>query len=879
VNSYFQRLAICILIGGTAAAFLAASALAQFPPAPGTGPGLPETIEAIENARVTTRILYVTAHPDDESGAVLTYLARGLHAEVALLSLTRGEGGQNDLGPEQAPQLGLIRTQELLAATRGYGVKLYFTRAKDFGYSKTPEETEKVWGDQVLEDMVRVIRGFRPSVVINGWGGVHGGHGHHQASGLLTPKAVQLAADPSYKLRGSPSDEAEVAPWGDRKPVVVLDLDRSETPKGTILPLDSISPLYGKSWREIGLDAFANHRTQGITGFLNSPFLRRPIALRREDGGELDLAIFAQPLGPLDEDYEVGNMGVDPLMRAVDGALAAAHDAALRLDWKVAAASLVVAGEKLDEVSRPSVSSQTPAPVVSLVRTLKRKREKIDAALALVAGLRLEGIADRSDLVSGETFTVRVDTHQREGMAGEFRKPALVLPPEWSVAKEEPDTSGSIRFTISVGKNPQYVASGWVSVLPEPAPLVTATLEAVIDGYSFTVRAPVTSTRATSTRVDRMTLRVVPAYTLGVEPKQTVEIVGKPRKPIDVLLRVHSYATQPGQINAGLIVPPGWKTSAVVSLKFEVAGDRYTRLTVTPPVKLGAGNYKISAYAERGADLSRGIRAERFTTSLEPLPTLPTQLWSEPAQCAVHAFAIAVPQNLHVGYLTAESEPVPEALRRLEIRVDLLDPLALAFSDLSKFDAIVVGVRAYELRPELAGANQRLLDYVSNGGALVVQYQREFAWDKFQYAPYPALISPPLPPAKDGAPQTPRPLPRITDENSPAKLLKANDPLLTRPNKITQEDFKGWVQERGLYFWTQFDPKYTPLLAMNDPGEPQLNGGLVYTHYGKGTYIYTGLAFFRQLPEGVPGAYRLFVNLLSASASHTVQPTRKKHKG
>jgi hypothetical protein len=464
-------------------------------------------------------------------------------------------------------------------------------------------------------------------------------------------------------------------------------------------------------------------------------------------------------------------------------------------------------------------------------------------------------------------------------MAGEFRKPALALPPEWSVAKEEPDTGGSIRFTISVGKNPQYVASGWVSVLPEPAPLVTATLEAVIDGYSFTVRAPVTSTRATSTRVDRMTLRVVPAYTLGVEPKQTVEIVGKPRKPIDVLLRVHSYATQPGQINAGLIVPPGWKTSAVVSLKFEVAGDRYTRLTVTPPVKLGAGNYKISAYAERGADRSRGIRAERFTTSLEPLPTLPTQLWSEPAQCAVHAFAIAVPQNLHVGYLTAESEPVPEALRRLEIRVDLLDPLALAFSDLSKFDAIVVGVRAYELRPELAGANQRLLDYVSNGGTLVVQYQREFAWDKFQYAPYPALISPPLPPAKDGAPQTPRPLPRITDENSPAKLLKANDPLLTRPNKITQEDFKGWVQERGLYFWTQFDPKYTPLLAMNDPGEPQLNGGLVYTHYGKGTYIYTGLAFFRQLPEGVPGAYRLFVNLLSASASHTVQPTRKKHKG
>src|SRR6266436_7304126 len=331
----------------------AVTAKGQFPPAPGTGPGLAETIEAIENARVTTRILYITAHPDDESGAVLTYLARGLHADVALLSLTRGEGGQNDLGPEQAPQLGLLRTQELLAATRGYGVKLYFTRAKDFGFSKTPEETEKVWGDQVQEDMVRLIRSFHPNVVINGWGGVHGGHGHHQAAGLLTPKAVQLAADPAFKLQGAASEQQDLGPWGDRKPVLVLDLDRSEKPQGYFLPLDEISPLYGKSWREIGLDGFANHRTQGITGFLGSPFLRRPIALKHEDGGELDPALLAVPLGPLDEDFEVGNMGVDPLMRAVSSALAAARDTALRLDWKAAADSLVVAGKKIDEVPRP----------------------------------------------------------------------------------------------------------------------------------------------------------------------------------------------------------------------------------------------------------------------------------------------------------------------------------------------------------------------------------------------------------------------------------------------------------------------------------------------------------------------------------------------
>jgi LmbE family N-acetylglucosaminyl deacetylase len=876
VNSYFQRLTILFLMASGMTAFLPASALAQFPPAPGTGPGLPETIEAIENARITTRILFVTAHPDDESAATLTYLARGLHAEVALLTLTRGEGGQNDLGPEQAPQLGLIRTQELLAATRSYGVKLYFTRAKDFGYSKTPEETERIWGDQVVEDMVRVIRAFRPNVVINGWGGVHGGHGHHQASGLLTPKAVQLAADSSFKLRGSSPDDPDSGPWGDRKPVIVVDLDRSDAPKGYLLPVDEISPLYGKSWREIGLDGFANHHSQGITGFLSSPFLRRGVGLQREDGGQLDPALLAQPLGPLDEDYEMGNMGVDPLMRSVDIALVGARDAALRLDWKAAASSLVAAGRKINEVPVPSASSQVPAPVVYLARSLKRKREKIDAALALVTGLRMDALADRGELVSGETFTVHVDSHHRGEITGDFKKPELLLPSEWNVVKEEAETGSVVRFTVSAGQNPQRTPSVAAAILPEPPPLVTVSQEAVIEGYSFKVSSVAMQLRATSTRADRMPLRIVPAYTLVVEPKQAIEIAGKQGKPFDVLLRVHSYATQAGEVHAGLTAPRGWKTGAPVPLKFEGAGDRYARLTVTPPTKLAKGNFKISAYVERGAAHARGEKTEKFTTSLEPLPTLPTQLWSEPAQCGVHVFDVLVPANLRVGYVTAESEPVPEALQRLGIRVEMLDAVALAFRDLSPFNAIVVGVRAYELRPELSGANQRLLDYVSKGGTLVVQYQREFAWDKFQYGPYPTLISPPLPPAKEGAPQTPRPLPRITDENSPVKFLKPDDPLLNTPNKITQEDFKGWVQERGLYFWTQFDPKYTPLLSMNDPGEPALNGGLVYVRSGKGTYIYTGLAFFRQLPEGVPGAYRLFVNLLSASRNRTTRPARKK---
>ena len=259
----------------------------------------------------------------------------------------------------------------------------------------------------------------------------------------------------------------------------------------------------------------------------------------------------------------------------------------------------------------------------------------------------------------------------------------------------------------------------------------------------------------------------------------------------------------------------------------------------------------LAAFAKRGE--------EKFTSSIEPLPSMPTLLWEEPAQCFVHSFDVNVPKNLRVGYVAAESEPISDLLRKMGIQVDILGPAALAFSDLSKYDAIVVGIRSYELRSDLAGANQRLLDYVSSGGTLVVQYEREFAWDGKNYAPYPATINS----NKPG-----EPLPRTTDENATVTFLKPDDPLLNTPNKIMAKDFDGWIQERGLYYWTDFDPKYTPLLAMHDPGEKDLNGSLVYTKYGRGTYIYTGLAFFRQLPEGVPGAYRLFVNLLSASRSH-----------
>ncbi len=806
--------------------------------APGTGSGLPETIEAIDSARVTTRILYITAHPDDESASVLTYLARGLHADVALLSLTRGEGGQNALGPEQAPQLGLIRTEELLAATRGYGVKLYFTRAKDFGFSKTPEETERIWGDQVVDDMVYRIRQFRPNIIINNWGGVHGGHGHHQAAGLLTPKAAALAADESYKTATTCED---CGPWTVSQ---ILNLERgSEHPQGYPLPLDDISPLYGKSYRQLGIDAFANHRTQGITGFIASPFFLRPIAVVRDDG---------KPFEPKSLAINIADRfkGCAPIEIA-DRDLESAHSLVQQLSWKAAGEKTSHAAAVLADAPKkcgPTPFSQKEEAWEQLLDRVALAN-RIDKAARLVAGLDVHALADRNELASGEEFHVAVHSRCRADAGCRLLEAKLVSGSGLVSTKREGDFEKGQTFTVQV---PADTKAGEPDTsdpnLPVPAPVAEVWLQYQLAGREFRVREPVQYFAADSTRADLVPLRLVPAYTLAVDPKSAIEIPSSKHEAIDVLLRVHSYSTRAARVEVGLDVPSGWTTAGVVETKFDGAGDRYVKLRVTPPAALAEGTTTLAAYAKRGD--------EKFTTSLDPLASMPTLFWQESAECAVHSFAITVPKNLAVGYITAESEPIPAALRMLGVQVSLLDPAALAFGDLSKYDAIVVGVRGYELRSDLPGANQRLLDYVANGGTLLVQYQRDFAWAGKNYAPYPAEIN---------ANKPGDPLPRITDENAAVTFLRPDDPLLNKPNKIESQDFDGWIQERGLYFWTEFDPRYTPLLSMHDPGEKDLHGGLLYTKYGKGTYIYTGLAFFRQIPEGVPGAYRLFVNLLSAS--------------
>ena len=811
----------------------------QEAPAPGRGQSVADTLEAIQKARVVTRVLFTVAHPDDEASTLLTYLPHALGTDTTLLTLNRGEGGQNAIGPEQGAQLGILRSSELLAAMNVEGPHLYFTRVVDFGFSKTLQETLEKWNGVELEDMVRVIRMLRPQIVINGWGGMKTGHGNHQDSGYQTPKAVEAAADPTKY----PDQIAEgLKPWRAEMildPVRATAQDEKVDYTGSwVVPADEISPVWGLSYRDIALEGYLHHRSQGVTPFLNSPFLRRPYGLKRTTGGPPAPSDFAQPLTSLAHILPVPSQDA---LAAADRDLDQARMAAEKLDWPGAVRSIAEAGKQIASLEDQVKRSPDPSASGGLWE-LEQVRGRINLALADAAAIKIVSNADRSELVAGEGFSVRVEVAHRSDVGATFSKPDLALLSGWGINRQE-EKDGSTNFAVAVPAEAKTPHTPGDFLYPFPPPLVSARTHVEADGYAFDFTAPVQSLHSTTVSVLSYPLRLVPPVELTPQPEQYVVVESRQPRQFDVFARVHSFAQTPSKVSVGVEVPSGWKAPVPEVVEFSGAGDRLVHITVTPPEKITPGNYILKAFAKRGQ--------ETFETSLEPLPSLPTYLWSAPATVPVHVFSIAVPEHLHVGYISADNDAaIPDSLRRLGVNVEMLDANALAFGDLSRCDAIVVGMRAYELRSDVVASNSRLLEYAADGGTLVVLDQRPAIWDPLKPAPFPATMGPG---------------PRVTDENAAVSFTDPASPLLNFPNKIESHDFDGWVQERGLYFWEKWDAQYHTVLSMHDPGEKDVMGSLVWTRTGKGTYIYTGLSFSRQLPEGNAGAFRLFVNLLSQS--------------
>ena len=815
-------LAALVIVGAPALKHVSAQ---QTNDAPGRGQSVADTLESIQKARVVTRVLFTVAHPDDEASTLLT--------------LNRGEGGQNAIGPEQGAQLGILRSSELSAAMNVEGPHLYFTRVVDFGFSKTLEETIEKWQGLELEDMVRVIRTLRPQIVINGWGGQKTGHGNHQDSGYQTPKAVEAAADPAKYpdqiAEGLKSWRAEMI-LNPVRPMGPQD-EKVDYTGSWLVPAEEISPIWGRSYRDISYEGYLHHRSQGVTPFLNSPFIRRPYGLKRATGGAPSPSDFAQPITSLASLIPVPS--ADSLA-AADHALDTARAAAEKLDWPGAVRSLAEAGKQIASLEE-QVKKSSDARATNALWELDQVQARINHALSDAAAIKIVSNSDRSELVAGESLHVRAEVVHRTDAPATFSKPELRMPSGWSITKQE-EKDGSTNFSVAVPAGAVTPHTPGDFICPFPPALVNSLTHVQVDGYAYDFTAPVESLHATSVSVLSYPLRIVPPVALTPEPEQYVVVAGRQPKQFDIFARVHSFAETPSKVSVGVEVPSGWKASALEVVEFSGVGDRLVHLTVTPPAKIAEGNYELKAYAKRGS--------ETIQTSLEPLPSLPTYLWSAPATVPVHAFAISVPDHLRVGYIAADNDAIPDSLRRLGVEVEMLDANALAFGNLNHFDAIVLGLRAYELRSDVVASNSRLLDYAAAGGTLVVQDQRPAIWDPLKPAPFPATMGPG---------------PRVTDENAAVTFTDPSSPLVNFPNKIGPHDFDNWVQERGLYFWEKWDEKYHTVLSMHDPGEKDLLGSLVWTRTGKGTYIYTGLSFSRQLPIGNGGAFRLFVNLVSQS--------------
>lgn len=821
------------------------------------------------------RVLVIGAHPDDEDTALLTWLERGLGGDAAYLSLTRGEGGQNLIGPELGVGLGLIRTEELLAARRLDGARQFFSRAYDFGYSKTAEETFRFWPrDSLLADVVSVVRRFRPQVVVSIFSGTsRDGHGQHQAAGIVARAAFDAAGDP----RVFPDQvEAGLDPW---TPLKLYRSTRFDTAATTLtIATGSYDPLYGRSYHQIAMASRSQHRSQDM-GRIEG-LGPHPTRLQRLES--------RVPAGPAEAESSLFE-GVD---QGLAGWIARSAPEPLRSELEVGLARYL---EAVDE-ARSRLDPWNPSAVVpalaSALRRLRAVRDllgphggsaghlgflldgeerKLEGVLADAAGLVLEAFADDDLLVPGGSSRVEVEIWNGGDRALELRGVELRAPDGWAVEPLDraattlepgslvrrgyrvtvpPDAEPTEPYFLRAPRNGalyRWPADYDLRGLPFQPALLGARAELEIADASIGAGSDVVYRFADPARGEvRRPLAVVPAIGVRLTPGTAIWPLSR-AEPLRFRVHLRSEVPEGFRGRAVLRPPAGWRATPE-SIGFELPGPGSAvvrEFDVSAPPGVEPGTYGLSAGAGADGDPGRGY-ATGYT--LIDYPHIRRRILFDGARARVEAFRLEVEPGLRVGYVPGAGDALPDAVRAMGVALEALDVDAVASGDLSRFDVIVLGIRAYETNPAVIGHNGRILDYVEGGGTLIVQYQ-QYRFFRGDYAPYPLSAT--------------FPHDRVTDETAPVELLDPDHPVLRGPNEIRAADFDGWVQERGLYFAHEWDERYRAPLEMKDPGGEPLRGGLLIAPYGDGLYIYTGLSFFRQLPAGVPGAYRLLANLLS----------------
>jgi LmbE family N-acetylglucosaminyl deacetylase len=867
-------------------------------------------------------VLYVTAHPDDENNGVLVALNRGRGLKTSLLTVTRGDGGQNEIGSELFQAIGILRTEELAAVHRYDGADQYFTRAYEFGYSFSVEETFEKWGkEEILRDVVKVIRMTRPDVILTMNRDGQAGGQHHMGSARLAHEAFRVAADPT---RFPEQIQAGLRPWQARKVYqagagnpgggAAQSSAGGAAPPATPVrvPTGDFDPLLGMSWAQFGQRARANHLCQGMGQMETRP---------GEAGGSYSL-YDSEPriTGPEDDILEgidtslrrlarfaAGQESAVPtLARDLEAIYGTTRDAMDAFDLRAPHKTLPALARGLGHTRalRATVAGSTLSADAreELLWRLDRKINDFMQALQLAQGVVVHVTVPDGNVVRGQTFDVNAQVFNTGPEPMSVDDVALQVPEGWAVTRTQgqPETLGynqaaTFVYSVTVGTNARYSQPYWRRsgntgpgsdryeidipehhLLPWSPPDVTATVAFTAAGTSATLDAPAYY------RYDgpwvggekQKVLNIVPALSVALSPSVAVVPVAAGGQPKEFRVSVLNNAQTGADVRVSLEAPSGWRVEpASATLTFSVEEEEMSaQFFVTPPARVEPGDVEIRAVAQRGTEMFRdGYQVIAYNH-------IQTRHLFHPAASEVKVIDVTMPPGRQVGYIMGSGDQVPDAIRQLGATVTLLTPEDVAFGDLSKYTTIVLGIRAYEKRPDVRAYNQRLFDFARAGGHLVVQYNKT-GMNQLgggQAGPPPGQFTGGRGGGRGGRGSAPPASPyvpypggitsnRVTVEEAPIRVLEDGTTEMTAPNRITAADFDGWVQERGLYFFGANDPRYTDILAATDPwpfNPGEKKGMLTVAQLGKGTWTYVGLGLWRQLPAGTPGAYRILANLI-----------------
>jgi len=821
--------------------------------------------QALLKLQTTASALHVTAHPDDENGGVLASLSRGQGVWVGLLTLNRGEAGDNAIGPELFDALGLIRTEELLVANRFYGVDAqYFTRAADYGFSKRQGEAFEKWGhDDVLRDVVHVVRVARPLVLISRFRGeARDGHGQHQAAGVLAREAFDAAGDPN---RFPEQIAAGLRPW---RPLKLYVAGARESESWSVrVDTSAYSPWLGDSYLNLARAGLAFQRSQNSGAVSPSPFLAPSFFELTRGAGALKETTFFDAIdvsieGIFDALGRPAPDGAAPLLQAIAREARAALDA-FSMTRPEATAVPLVSGLRATRAAIDAFGAEPDAQFL-----LRVKERQFQEALQRALGIEIEALTDppdRAPVVPGETFTVAASAihRSRSAMAlaldlvapqgsrvdrGKIDETALpqgmLLRQSFSVTLADGAPISEPHFSrASIRENRYATREAVPFYLPAARPAFSVRAGFRVDGVALELEAPVRRRQSTPPYGTELhELSVLPV--LAVQPTTRSLVVPAGRdKTFAVDVELLHHAARPTQGQVSLALPPGWMASpAAHSFVLSRPGGRVTKgfAVSAPTVEPREYTLRASATAE-GNVYARGVQVVRHRD-------LETRYLFHDAVVFVRGVDLTMSPGLHVGYVMGIGDEVPKAIAQLGARVSLLESSDLASGDLRSFDTVVTGTRAYAVRADLNTHNRRLLDYVREGGNLIVLYNTPELVPN-EHSPYPGEL--------------PRNAEEVTEEDALVEILEPENPALLWPNRIAAADFDGWIEQRGSKFWSRWDPAYTAVVASHDKDQSPQRGGWLHARYGKGHYTYFAYALHRQLPFGVPGAYRLLANLLA----------------